>query len=267
MDDLNWSDWVPFADAVSAAPRVPGVYMAREGEDGPVIYIGMAGERKGGGKAQGVKGRLNVYASGKGIASGLGEAVFDRALADPEWLRARLAELESIGPLRAKHWGVEAFRRADLHVCWTTTLDRSSAAALEDRLVREAGTTLWNKASVRAAEYSAFVAAATGGQEGTGPDEPVSSLSAVTQPVTEHDLRRNQVRIPLRFRALFSTDKQRALNVVLRGEVVICSWDPRTGPDRVRSGLLRFPSGLLAQRLTPGLRLAVSTTPDSIVLS
>jgi hypothetical protein len=38
----------------------------------------MAGERRG----QGIRGRLNVYGSGKALASGLGEAVMDRALAD-----------------------------------------------------------------------------------------------------------------------------------------------------------------------------------------
>lgn len=241
--------------------------MAREGEHGAVIYIGMAGERKGSGKGQGIQGRLNVYASGKGLASGLGEAVFDRALADPDWLSARLAELKSIGPLRAKHWGVEAFRRADLHIRWTTTTDRRAAADLEDQLVREAGTTLWNKASVRAAEYSELLVAATDHQVHPRPIETPSATHAVTQPVTDVDLRKNQIRIPSRFRTLFPADRQPAVTVVLRGELVICSWNPKTGPDKVRSGVLRFPSGFLEQRLTPGLRLAVSTSTDSILLS
>ncbi len=148
-NEPEWSAWIPFAEALSLTPRVPGVYMAREGEAGEIVYIGMAGERSGGGKPQGIRGRLAIYASGKGLASGLGEAVFDRALADPDWVRARLVELETTGPRRAKHWGIEAFARADLHIRWTTTADKASAAALEDSLVLAAGGTLWNKASTR----------------------------------------------------------------------------------------------------------------------
>lgn len=264
MDSVEWSSWVPFVEAAAAAPRTPGVYMAREGEAGAIIYIGMAGERKGSGKPKGVQGRLKVYASGKGIASGLGEAVFDRALADADWLRERLAELETTGPRRAKHWGVEAFLRADLHIRWTQTADRASAAALEDRLVRDAGGVLWNKASVREAAYAAMVAAAAG----IGVDHGAASVTdVVTQPVTENDLGASQVRIPLRFRALFPAEKQSVITVVLRGEAFVCSWDPRVGPDRVRSGLLRFPPGQLASRLTPGHRLAVVVKPDAIELT
>src|SRR4051812_48519295 len=86
-DDLAaWSGWVPMTEAVAAAALTPGVYMAREGPAGPVVYVGMAGERRG----KGIRGRLGVYNSGKGMVSGLGEAAMDRALADPACLRARL---------------------------------------------------------------------------------------------------------------------------------------------------------------------------------
>lgn len=42
-----WSDWVPF-DQVGTAERLPGVYMARLGPDGLVVYVGCAGPRAGG---------------------------------------------------------------------------------------------------------------------------------------------------------------------------------------------------------------------------
>ena len=58
------------------------MYLAREGLDGPIVYVGMAGERRG----KGIRGRLNVYGSGKALVSGLGEAVMDRALADVDWV-------------------------------------------------------------------------------------------------------------------------------------------------------------------------------------
>jgi hypothetical protein len=144
VDELaEWSPWMPFSEARSAAPRQPGVYLAREGLDGPIVYVGMAGERRG----QGIRGRLNVYGSGKAVVSGLGEAVMDRALADVHWLRERLADVEQGRPLRAKAWGQAAFARAKLHVCWAITGDRRSAFELERAvLLALDGGDLWNRA-------------------------------------------------------------------------------------------------------------------------
>ena len=119
------------------------MYLAREGLDGPIVYVGMAGERRG----QGIRGRLNVYGSGKAVVSGLGEAVMDRALADVHWLRERLAEVELGRPLRATAWGQAAFARAKLHVCWAITGDRNSALELEQAvLLAFDSAALWNRA-------------------------------------------------------------------------------------------------------------------------
>lgn len=147
VDQLaSWSPWVSFADAMEHAPRHPGVYLAREGIEGPIVYVGMAGERAGSGKPQGIRGRLRVYASGKALTSGLGEAVADRAFADADWLRERLAEVERGEPMRAIAWGQATFRRADLHVRWAVTADRPAAVHLE-RIVgdRLAAAGLWNR--------------------------------------------------------------------------------------------------------------------------
>lgn len=141
-----WSPWVPFEDALATAPLVPGVYMAREGANGSIVYVGMAGERAGGGRPKGLRGRLSVYVTGKGLVSGLGEAVMDRALADAGWLRARLADVELGQPMRAKEWGRAAFARARLEVRWTTTADAAEARDLEDQIVRAmSGAGLWNR--------------------------------------------------------------------------------------------------------------------------
>lgn len=144
----TWSPWVPFEQAVVGAPREPGVYLAREGQTGPVVYAGKAGPRDRGGMSspKGIRGRLAVYATGKALASGLGEVVFDRAIADPAWLRARLAETESGNARRALVWGQEAFARADLHIRWSVTKDERTALALEAQvrdLLRAHG--LWNR--------------------------------------------------------------------------------------------------------------------------
>jgi hypothetical protein len=88
-----------------------------------------------------------VYASGKALASGLGEAVFDRALADSVWLRERLAEVDAGQSSRAKTWGLKAFERAQLEVRWTTTRNRASARELEIAVLEAlADSDLWNRA-------------------------------------------------------------------------------------------------------------------------
>lgn len=250
MTEPEWSDWVPFAEALAHAPRLPGVYMAREGPAGSVVYIGMAGERKGSGKPQGIRGRLAIYASGKGLASGLGEAVFDRALADATWLGARLAELETRGPRRAKHWGTEAFNRADIYVCWTTTIDRRSALELENQLIAAAGAGLWNKASARLATLSVHGARLAMPVALTG--DPLS------QRVTTNDLDAGRIRIPIRHKSWFPVDAQ-WIDILLRGELVSCSWNPAPSPDRQRSGVLRPPGETLRRLVPPDEFLMISS--------
>lgn len=78
------------------------------------MSIGMAGERRG----QGVHGRLRVYARGRGAVSGLGEALLDRALADPVWLQDRLVLTRGSVSKRATAWARAAFGRRPLEVAW-----------------------------------------------------------------------------------------------------------------------------------------------------
>lgn len=146
----TWTPWVAFGDALSTAPAEPGVYLAREGTTKQIVYVGMAGERRGlsnTGKPKGLRGRLSVYARGKALASGLGEAVLDRALADSGWLRERLNEVDAGQAHRAQTWGRLAFDRARLEIQWCTTPDRASARALELAVLAAlADTDLWNRA-------------------------------------------------------------------------------------------------------------------------
>jgi hypothetical protein len=135
----SWTHWVPLGDA--EVPRSPGVYLARRGASGPVVYAGMAGERSG----RGLQGRLRRYTSGRALASGLGEAVFDRALADAGWLRERLAEAETGRPMRATDWGKAALAWADLHICWAVTDSGAAAAALEKKVLALQSVDWWNR--------------------------------------------------------------------------------------------------------------------------
>jgi hypothetical protein len=148
LDSLaDWSPWTPFGTALDMAPRLPGVYLAREATTKALVYVGMAGERRGSkDRPQGLRGRLSIYTTGKGLASGLGEAVLDRALADADWLRARATEAELGEPMRAKRWGVAALERADLEVRWAVTADKASALKLErECLTLLAQAALWNR--------------------------------------------------------------------------------------------------------------------------
>lgn len=135
-----WSEWVPLIGA--EVPRLPGVYLARRGQSGPIVYVGMSGERQG----EGLRGRIRRYTSGKALASGLGEAVFDRALADLDWVRERLAEVESGQPMRATGWGKAALTWADLHVCWAITADGEAARVLEEQVLSLESVDWWNRA-------------------------------------------------------------------------------------------------------------------------
>jgi hypothetical protein len=68
----------PFAVAAATAPRSPGVYLARQGEAGDLVYVGMAGERR----EQGLRGRLDRVSlgvvAGQQVESG-GTAVADQS--------------------------------------------------------------------------------------------------------------------------------------------------------------------------------------------
>ena len=135
----DWSTWVPLLGA--EAPREAGVYLIRQRETGLMVYVGMAGPRQG----DGLRGRLRRYTSGKALASGLGEAVFDRALADAGWVRARLAEIEADQPLRATGWGKAALMWADLEVCWAVVATAAAAVTLEKRILGTEGVEWWNR--------------------------------------------------------------------------------------------------------------------------
>jgi hypothetical protein len=143
----DWSGWVPIEKSLQLAPREPGVYMARTGRHGPVIYVGMAGERSGKGTKtpQGLRGRLSAYLTGQGLGGGLLGRSFDRALRDPAWLRQRIADLEAGNQARAKDWGIAALVPHHLYVRWMECIDKKHALELERNclnLLKDAG--LWN---------------------------------------------------------------------------------------------------------------------------
>jgi hypothetical protein len=139
--EIQWSPWLPFEEAARAAPLEPGVYVARERLTRQIVYLGMAGERRG----RGVRSRLCVYLTGKAAVSGLGEAVLDRALADQTWLSQMIERTRVEGPLRTKQWAQAALTRADLELRWFVTRDKASALVVEQRLIAVSESELWNR--------------------------------------------------------------------------------------------------------------------------
>lgn len=137
-----WSQWVPFAQALTHAPPNPGVYMLRSAssDNADPVYIGMAGERQG----KGLRGRLSVYATGKGATSGLGEHALNRALADTSWLRELLLDAEQGMPKSAKELAKAAIARANLEIRWQTLPTGDEARSIERELIRRHRESLWN---------------------------------------------------------------------------------------------------------------------------
>ena len=143
----EWSAWAPLLEVLPEAPRLPGVYLLREHDTHRVRHVGMAGERGGGGgRPQGLYGRLSVYRTGQGPVSGFGEAALDRALGDPEWLGVRLGDVRAGRVARARDWARDAVVRLAPEVSWSACHERSDARHLEQRveaLLRPFG--LWTR--------------------------------------------------------------------------------------------------------------------------
>jgi hypothetical protein len=149
-DIAEWSTWAAFSEFAIQAPKLPGVYLFRDPRTKSLVYVGMAGERAGSGSAKGLWGRLGVYRIGKGANSGFGEAVFDRALGDPDFVARQLKRIRAGEIVRTKDWAMDAIAWWNPEVCWTVCETRADAAGLE-RLVLDAleGSSLWNRGTSR----------------------------------------------------------------------------------------------------------------------
>jgi hypothetical protein len=96
---------------------------------------------------------------------------------------------------------------------------------------------------------------------------PVKQNDYTMQPVTAADLHSGQIRIPSRNTSLTRNlfpQRKAPIEVVLRGRRVQGSWDPRLGPDRKRSGLLRI-GGVLRELVGEKEVLLVSIGEDGMI--
>ena len=102
-------------------------------------------------------------------------------------------------------------------------------------------------------------------QDRTTPSRPaLTSLTGrVTTNVTAKDIEAGQVRIPIGARKRLLPSDRGEVEVVLGGRHMTCRWDPRSGADRERLGLIRLGRAAATELRTPGdLQVAVV---DSVV--
>jgi TDG/mug DNA glycosylase family protein len=81
--------------------------------------------------------------------------------------------------------------------------------------------------------------------------------SVLTQRVTRNDLNRGQIRLPRAAKQFFPAGKS-SVEVLLRGYKIVAKYDPRLGPDRERSAVLRVGSAELRRLVNEGDILRVS---------
>jgi TDG/mug DNA glycosylase family protein len=96
-----------------------------------------------------------------------------------------------------------------------------------------------------------------------GSGEPVHSDYEWSQRVTAKDIERGQIRLKQPARRFFPAGRAR-VEVVLRGARLRASYDPKIGPDRNRSPLLRIGRDQLASVVQPNEQFRVTRGPGGV---
>jgi double-stranded uracil-DNA glycosylase len=89
-------------------------------------------------------------------------------------------------------------------------------------------------------------------------DDPV-----LTQRMTENDREHGQIRLPRLAKRFFPSEKGE-IEIVLRGRRLSAVYDPRLGPDRERSAVLRVGRDVLTTSVPAGERLRVSRSRGGV---
>ena len=89
--------------------------------------------------------------------------------------------------------------------------------------------------------------------------------TAMTQPVTATDISNGRIRIPQATKPIFPSSRA-DLAIILRGAEMTVPYDPRNGPDRSRSGVLRIGKERLGGLVGPRERLSVSKSDGMFIL-
>lgn len=139
-----------------------------------------------------------------------------------------------LGELRA----TTGLKMPDCCVLYTAEHHAGTLATFDDKL------------AVRAAEFGVPLAR-----------RQANAPTLFTQQVTAPDLAAGRIRIPIATKSALP-DVRGSVHIVLRGRESEVRWDPRTGPDRSRSGVLSVGRTLLSEAVSQGERLAVVPRMD-----
>lgn len=82
-----------------------------------------------------------------------------------------------------------------------------------------------------------------------------------TQNVTANDIQTGQIRVPSTTKAIFPSEAT-IITVDLHGERFNAKWNPKMGPDKERSGIIRIPKSELARLVSVGGPLTVIRRED-----
>jgi TDG/mug DNA glycosylase family protein len=96
-------------------------------------------------------------------------------------------------------------------------------------------------------------------------DIPNAPQVVTSQRVTEADLEAGIIRLPRIAKSLLPSEKSEEVSITLRGTPLTASYDPKRGPDRERSGVLRIGRAHLSRLVKAGDRLRVSKGPNGRV--
>jgi hypothetical protein len=86
-----------------------------------------------------------------------------------------------------------------------------------------------------------------------------------SQRVTEKDIEAGQIRFPASAKRAFPPGACE-VEIELRGLPIKGKWNPRTGPDRERSGVLRVGRQVLQARVSADEVLAIDARSDRLIL-
>ena len=85
-----------------------------------------------------------------------------------------------------------------------------------------------------------------------------------TQRVTAKDIDAGQIRVPRGTKALLPAERTQ-IEVSVLGKRMSARWDPRNGPDRPRSGIIRFGRGSLDHLVNEKQVFNVRRSSDGIL--
>jgi hypothetical protein len=184
-----------------------------------------------------------------------GVTEFDYASCTEEWNEERIrVRGELLTDLALEVWASSPETRMD--TLPTPTADASHPATAEPAEETNPSDATSAMASVSVPESSLT----------RGTTQEVGGDKSTTQMVTQADLDAGQIRVPSRSKHHFPAD-QAQLNVIVEDVELTATWDPRMGPDRERSGVLRFGAANLQGLVFLGTPLRITQSDGSPLLT